>query len=278
MLADATAGREAEDIGEKHFGVVGIGFQHQLIHLRVFFGVFRQTHFHPRLQQRSEGLRQHHRQAAGRNPVELLSRGASSLAGVVGHQRIDPQQQIDAVVERYRTVHRAPERSIDEVSAADTDRWIQTGQRATGLDRQGYWNVVPVRRPEPDRLASVEVDRDHVQRTIELPEIVGPAHDAVQTVEIFLDLPVVEQPVWNQAADVADDFADAGFCGVPERLTPPVEDQTRETDRPTQIFAERRLQKDLRTKIVRIVAAAQKQVQHFVYFHAVGQPGGQKRA
>ena len=64
------------------------------------------------------------------------------------HERIDAEQQVDAVVERDRCVQRLVERAVDVVLAVDLDRRKQSGQRARRLDRARDGHVVVTGRAE----------------------------------------------------------------------------------------------------------------------------------
>ncbi|OPZ10470.1 MAG: hypothetical protein BWZ07_02625 [Alphaproteobacteria bacterium ADurb.BinA280] len=63
MRADSLSRGIAEGVGEEHLGVIAIRFKNELICMRVLLPVFGKANLHARLQQRSERLRKHHRQA-----------------------------------------------------------------------------------------------------------------------------------------------------------------------------------------------------------------------
>ena len=58
------------------------------------------------------------------------------------HERVDAQQQVDAVIERDRRVQCLVERAVDVMLAVDLDRREQAGKRARRLDRPRYRHVV----------------------------------------------------------------------------------------------------------------------------------------
>src|SRR5436190_6015570 len=161
------------------------------------------------------------------------------------HERIDAQEQLDALVERDRRVQGLVERAVDVVIAVDDHRRKQARQRAGRLDRARDRHVVATARAERHRRAGVEVGRDEEELALELAEVVGAAACREQPLQEGVDRAVVEEPGRNGARERRE-----GAHQAPAQWrTQPLERRaTREGGKrhgPATEFAERGLEEDL---------------------------------
>ena len=90
-LAQVLAARVAENGGEKHVGVLAVGFEQKDVGIGILRTVSVHADFHPRVNDRTKGLREDHRQAAMSQLVEAIV--SLHRARVEGHQRVDAEQQ-----------------------------------------------------------------------------------------------------------------------------------------------------------------------------------------
>src|SRR5205823_5136493 len=117
--------------------------------------VFFHPDLHPRMDDGAKRLRQDERRSAAIDLFDGQSARAVGGARVERNQRVDAQQQIDALVERNRRVQRLVERTVDVVLAVDLDWWKQSRQRARRLDGARYRNMVSSICAERDRSAAI---------------------------------------------------------------------------------------------------------------------------
>jgi hypothetical protein len=148
----------------------------------------------------AEGLRQHHRQPALDQLGDALARQLLGVAGLVGHQRVEHEQQVDAAVQQQAAVHGLLQRAVDEVAAVDLHRWVEAGQGGAGLHRAADGHMVPARCTEGYGVAGVEVGGHQQQRALEVAEVVAATGQAEHGLELGRQRVAVEQPGRQRAA------------------------------------------------------------------------------
>jgi hypothetical protein len=281
-LRDAAARGEAEDVGVEQFAVAGVGLEHHLVDVRVLLRVARQADLHARLQHRPQRLRDHAGEAAlGDAAVAEAVRlriGIGIGAGIERHQRVDAEHQVDVALQHHRGVHRPAQRAIDEVAAADLDRRIQAGQGGAGLHRARDRHAVPAGVAEAHRLAAVQVHADHVQRALQLAEIVAAATPGEDLAQEMLDAGVVEDAGRDQPADAGDDVGPARVAAPGQHVAGEPCGQFRERDGASQVFVGGQAQEGFRAEHHVVAVAGDEDPAELGGVHAVGQAGGEERA
>ena len=111
-LAQILAARIAENGGEKHGGVLAIGFEQKDVGVGVLRPVSVHADFHPRMHDRTKGLREDHRQAAMGQLVSIARIATMRRTRVEGHQRIDAQKQAHAGLQSHRGVQGLIEHAV----------------------------------------------------------------------------------------------------------------------------------------------------------------------
>ena len=286
-LRDAPARGEAEDVGVEQFAIGGIGLEHQLVDVRVLLRIARQPDLHARLQHGAQGLREHAGQTAfGDAAVAEAVRlrfGIGIVAGVERHQRVDAEHQVDVAIQHDRGMHRAAQCTIDDMPDAPAlvdqlDRGIQAGQSGAGLHRLRDRHVVPAAVAEAHRLAAVEVDADHVQRPLELAEIVAAPAPAEHIAQEALDLGIVEQAGRHQPADPGHEVRPARITAPEPQVVGEPGGQARDPRGTAQVFQQCRAQEGFRSEGDVLAVAADEDAAQLGGVHAVCQAGGEERA
>ncbi|EWS52543.1 hypothetical protein X551_04669 [Methylibium sp. T29] len=214
MLGHAAALRVAERVGEEHLGVARVGLEQQDVGVGVELVVLAQAELHARADQRAERLAQHLRQAAVDQPRQrrpgTVRRPVRVGGAVVGHQRIQADQQVQALVEQDRGMQRLAQHAIDVAAAVDLDRREQSGQRGAGLHGERDRHVVVARQAEGPGVAAVEVDRHQHQPARQRAEVVAAAGRAEHAAQVLVDRAVGEQAGRHGAAELVEHLAAGG--------------------------------------------------------------------
>jgi hypothetical protein len=121
VLGDAAPVAEAEDVAEEQPVVLHVRLDEHDVGGRVGVRVVLERRGEARVDERAEGLREHRRQPVLDQRPALL--GGAVAAQLHRDDRVDAQQQVDALPERHARVHRAPRHAVDVVASFDLDGW-----------------------------------------------------------------------------------------------------------------------------------------------------------
>ena len=102
-----------------------------------------------------------------------MHRLCAGARGVIGHERINANEQLCACLQRRRSVQGLLHRAVDIITTVDARRRIEARQSGACLDRLRNRHVVEARRAERRRLAAVELGGDDEELAAELAEIIG---------------------------------------------------------------------------------------------------------
>jgi hypothetical protein len=99
-----------------------------------------QTEFEPGVDERTKGLRQHHRQATVHQVRDLLGRAAEAAVRPAirwgeWHQRVQAQHQVQPHVEQHARVQRLLQRAVHIPATVDRHRRKQARQCGAGRHR-----------------------------------------------------------------------------------------------------------------------------------------------
>jgi hypothetical protein len=140
-----------------------------------------------------EGLRQERRKSPAQQGP-LLDQPASLPGGHVHRdQGIDAEQQLGALLQCDRGVHRLEQDPIHTEMAFDLHRGIQAGDGGARLDGRRDRDMLPAPGPEHDWLARLQVCGDHEELVPQLPEVVGPAPEPEAPFQVPADRLIVEE-------------------------------------------------------------------------------------
>ena len=174
-------------------------------------------------------------------------------------------------------MHGPAQRAVDELAPADVHRWIQARQSGAGLHRLRDRHVVPALPAEAHRFAVVEVDRDHVQRAVELAEIVAAPTPGEDFAQEQLDPRVVEQAGGHQAAEAVQQVRPARVARAPQQSAPPLEGEPRQACGAPRVFEQRRAQEGFRAEAHVVAVAGDEDPAHLARAHAVGEARREER-
>jgi hypothetical protein len=180
VLGQHAALRDAEGVGQEQLGIARIGLEQHDVGVWMALLVAAHAELEARMDQRAEGLRQHHRQPAVHQLRDARLAAAQHLVmrrarGVEGHQRVQADQQVQPLVEQHGGVQRLLQRSVDAGAATHLDRRVQARQCSAGLHRNRDRHVVEAGLAEGHGLARVQVGGDEHELAVELAEIVAAA-------------------------------------------------------------------------------------------------------
>ena len=210
VLGDLEAGAVVEDRGAEHQLVVELGLDQDDVDARVALLPVLDRDVQALVREHPEGLvadrREPHvgdaaRPGAGdrRDPLAEVVR--------VGHQRVDDDDELGAVLDRDVDVRGRADAAVDELAAVDLDRRVDHRQRAGGRDRGRDRHVGPIALAEHDALGRVEVGRGQVQLALEQPEVVASIGVREHLGDVALD-PAPGVDARRQAAGQAGDHVD----------------------------------------------------------------------
>ena len=126
----------------------------------------------------AEGLVGDRRQAhVGDPPHAVAEDGRDRLLEVVdvGHQRVDDDDELGALLDRDVDVGGRADAAVDQLAPLEVDRLVDDRQAGRALDRLGDRHVGPALLAEDDPLAGVEVGRGQVELAVEQAEVVDAA-------------------------------------------------------------------------------------------------------
>jgi len=174
----------AHDVVAEHPHVVASRLDEQDVHLGVLAAVALQAVLHAAVEHDPHGLVQD-----PADPVVAQVAAEGPVRGVVqvGHDGIDADDEVGPVPDGEVDVGRLLHPAVHVVAAGDADGAIEAGEGGGGLDglrdRQ-FGEAVP---PEGDRLAAVEVDRDHVELPGQVPEAIAAEPREEDPMQVLLD-------------------------------------------------------------------------------------------
>src|SRR6185295_197606 len=93
----------------------------------------------------------------------------------VGHQRVDDDDELGALLDRDVDVGGRADAAVDQLAPFQVDRLVDDRQGSRALNRLGYRHVLPTRLAEDDPLGGVEVGRGQVELGVEQTEVVTAA-------------------------------------------------------------------------------------------------------
>ena len=207
MFSEPAALAVAEGVGQEERRVAVVGLEEQDVGARVAGLVTFHAEFQTRMDQRAEGLAQHHRQATvdqARNGLFGTAQHAvaAGMGGVKGYQRIQAQHQIQIHVQQHAGVQRLLQRTVHIPAAINGQRRKQARQRSAGGHGLGDGHMVPAGQAEGRRLAAVQIGGHQHQAALQLPEVVAAAGAAEQAAHLALQRCVAEQARGQGTAQV----------------------------------------------------------------------------
>ena len=126
--------------------------------------------------------------------------------GIEGHQRVDAENNIGAILECDRGVEGFDQRPIDIVPAIDFDGRKKAGQGGAGLDGGGNRHRIVAVGTESDRLAGIEVGRHQKKAALEFAKIIGAPGPGKHFAEHMIDALVIKNPGRNGAGQALEGF------------------------------------------------------------------------
>ena len=200
------------------------------------------------------------------------------IGGVYRDDRVDADQELDALVQRHRAVQGLTQHPVDVMASFDRDRGVEARQSAGGLNRPRDLDLVVAIVAEAPRLAAVQVDRDDDQLGIELTKVVGTTLDRIDSLEIRADPIVVEHADRQRPPEASHRFPEGAISGVLEVLAQRLDDQSRNRGSGVQELFVRRRQEGLAGERVLPRLLLHDRPHHLRGGQLVRQVGGQKSA
>ena len=176
VLGDLEARAVVEDGGAEHQLVVELGLDQDDVDARIALLPLLDRDVQALVGEQPEGLVADRREphvgdAAGAGAGD----GRDALPEVVrvGHQRVDDDDELGAVLDRDIDIGGRADAAVDELAAVDLDRRVDHRQRARGGHRGRDRDVGPIALAEHHSLGGIEVGRGQVQLGIDQPEVVA---------------------------------------------------------------------------------------------------------
>jgi len=135
-------------------------------------------------------------------------------ARVHRNDRVHTQQQLRPVLERHRGVQRLEQHAVHAVGAVDQDRRVHTGHCRARLDGGRDRDVVPPGLSEADRAPRAQVGGYHDQAMLQPPEVVGPARNREDLLEVAADRLVVEDADRQRLGQTREGLAERLVAGT----------------------------------------------------------------
>jgi hypothetical protein len=197
--------------------------------------------------------------------------------GIEGHQRVQAEHQVYAVVHGHAGVHGLLQGAVHVVMVVDFHRRKQARQGRTGLHGFGDGHVVPAGAAEGRGVAAVQVGRHQRQAGAELAEVVGAPGFGEQLLELRVDFVV--------GKDAGGQGRPQGSSAWTNDLRPNVARQAADASRPGSVMPRRRnspyagtISQAGSNTSEALSSFSIKAAHKFARRHAVGQAGGDEAA